>query len=420
VSFCIYHPEDINAHPSLPWHPERVHRLWASLDGVSRARIGPRIYRVGRSAGLETAELLHDEAYIQTLTTEFDTKHRSRRLDGGDTHQSRSSLNAALAGIGASCDAIDELIAGSISGAFVLSRPPGHHAGRSTAMGFCLLGTTALAAAYAVREYRIRVAVLDIDGHHGNGSEELLWHESDVLFASTHQSGAWPMTGSASSKGAHGQVLNIPLLCGAGSNEMRSAWSTIFNRVREFGADLIIVSAGFDAHADDPLLALNWSFDDYTWFGAELRSLADKLCSGRVLSVLEGGYDLSVLMGAIPAYLEGLHSRDETNAAVADTICIQGSPYIAPAYGCDGGGGFECVKAFSRLWIQSRQSGEFVYTPPDFLHLTDRKGLEELAVLATDKGRLDIIDLVEFEHGLRRRVGYRQRSSRDFSSDIKK
>jgi len=419
VTFRTYYPSDLNAHPSMPAHPERACRIQAALGGVARAEIGPRDFSVAPKADIHVALALHEDAYIQSLTTQFETNVHHRLLDGGDTHQTRSSLDAALSGVGAACTAIDSIVASDISGAFVATRPPGHHACKSSAMGFCLLGTAALAAAHAKKKHGFRVAVLDFDLHHGNGTEDLLWDEPDIFFASTLQQGIWPMTGDASSHGAFGQIMNVPLAAGSGSFEMRKAWLGIFKRVRAWKADMIIASAGFDAHADDPLSGLNWTIDDYAWLGAEINALAAEVCQGRVVSILEGGYDLSVLTQAIPAYLETVHKTRSDDAGIQGDICnpfrfANGSPYISPSLRPDDGDGFTCVKAFSRLWIQNRKSWELIYTPPEFLRLTNRRGLAELAERATNSGYLCIDDVVDFEHGLKRALGFRQRSSMGF------
>ena len=413
MTFFIYHPGDINTHPSLPGHPERTHRLWAALEGAHQADIGPREFleAVPRDIGL--AEQLHDKSYLDMLTKETSQKDHLTRLDGGDTYLNHSTLNAALCGVGGCYDAIDALMYQRATGAMVMSRPPGHHATRTKAMGFCILGTAALASAYAREMHGLNVAVLDFDLHHFNGTEDLLWNHEDMLLASTHQADIWPMTGSAESRGAHGQILNRPLQSGSGSLEMRRAWSDIFARVRDFEPELIIVSAGFDAHADDPLSGLNWSIDDYRWLGDRIRSLAETTCEGRVLSILEGGYDLSVLKDGVRAYLEGI-CPDFGQVSTRKAVKASGVPYTAPMSCLKRGRGFACVKEFSRLWIQDQSTGSFVYTAPDFLGITSRKELIGFTEVASRAGEMKISDIIDFEHGLKRRFGYRQRSSSDF------
>ncbi len=214
-----------------------------------------------------------------------------------DTHLSKGSLRAALRAVGGACAAVDAVIAGEVANAFVGCRPPGHHAEAERPMGFCLFGTAAIAAKRALDHHGLaRVAVLDFDVHHGNGTQALLWDEERTLFVSSHQSPLWPGSGGVHETGAANNVINLPLAPGTGGAEMRRAWEReAFPALEEFAPELVIVSAGFDAHAADPLANLNWREADFAWITGAICDLAAAHAGGRVVSTLEGGYDLDAL-----------------------------------------------------------------------------------------------------------------------------
>lgn len=201
---------------------------------------------------------------------------------------------------------MDAVLAGEAANAFVAMRPPGHHAERSRAMGFCILNSIAIGAQRALDHHGLdRIAVLDFDVHHGNGTQDLLWNESRALFASTHQYPLYPGTGAAEERGAYGQVMNLPLASGSGGVPAREAWQAICARMAEWRPQLVLVSAGFDAHADDPLAALCWDEGDYTAITRMICQTA-AACSAPVVSVLEGGYDLAALGRSVRAHVEVL------------------------------------------------------------------------------------------------------------------
>ena len=232
------------------------------------------------------------------------------QLDG-DTYLSKGSVEAALRAVGGSCGAVDAVLTGEASKAFVAARPPGHHAETELAMGFCVFGTVAIAAKRALDHHGLsRVAIVDFDVHHGNGTQDLLWDDPRALFCSSQQMPLFPGTGSAREVGAHGQIVNVPLREGSGSGVMREAYeSVIFPRIRAFKPDLILVSAGFDAHEDDPLAGLEWQTEDFAWLASRICDLADELCQGRVVSCLEGGYNLDALTASVAAYVGVLQER---------------------------------------------------------------------------------------------------------------
>jgi acetoin utilization deacetylase AcuC-like enzyme len=190
-------------------------------------------------------------------------------------------------------------------------RPPGHHAERETPMGFCLFGTAAIAAKRALDHHGLgRVAVLDFDVHHGNGTQDLLWYEARALFVSSHQSPLWPGTGDVHETGAHDNVINLPLPPGTAGPAFRRAWEErVFPAVLEFAPELVIISAGFDAHADDPLAQMALREADFAWITEAICDVAEESAAGRVVSVLEGGYDLQALGASVATHVEVLMRR---------------------------------------------------------------------------------------------------------------
>lgn len=248
----------------------------------------------------------HPEDYIAKIEAAIPAEGY-RSLDA-DTHVSPGSLDCALRAVGGACAAVDAVLDEEARNAFVAMRPPGHHAETATAMGFCLFGTVSIAAKRALDQHSLsRVAVIDFDVHHGNGTQDLLWDEPRTLFCSSHQMPLYPGSGAAHETGAHGNVLNTPLDPMSGGTEMRRTYEReVFPAIEAFKPELILVSAGFDAHQADPLANLNWSTQDFAWITQEICALADRLCDGRVVSCLEGGYDLDALGASAAAHVSKL------------------------------------------------------------------------------------------------------------------
>jgi acetoin utilization deacetylase AcuC-like enzyme len=229
----------------------------------------------------------------------------------GDTILSPGSLDAALRAVGGICAAVDAVMAGEAQAAFVAARPPGHHAETATAMGFCLFGTVAIAAKRLLDHHGLaRVAVVDFDVHHGNGTQDLLWEEARVMFASSHEMPLYPGTGRPDERGAHGQIVNVALRAGSGGAAMRAAYEgTILPALEDFAPEFVLISAGFDAHAADPLASLEWDESDYAWLTGRLCDVAARHAGGRVVSTLEGGYDLEALAASVAAHVGVLEER---------------------------------------------------------------------------------------------------------------
>jgi acetoin utilization deacetylase AcuC-like enzyme len=225
-----------------------------------------------------------------------------------DTSMSPGTFEAALRAAGGALYAVDQVMTGSAGNAFVAVRPPGHHAETAHPMGFCLFNNVAVAARHAQSQHGAgRVAIVDFDVHHGNGSQEIFWSDPTVMYCSTHQMPLYPGTGAVGERGEHGTIVNAPLGPGDGGTEFRSAVETrILPRLRDFKPDLVIISAGFDAHIRDPLANLNLTEPDFDWATVALMEIADQCAGGRVVSVLEGGYDLQGLANSVAAHVGAL------------------------------------------------------------------------------------------------------------------
>ena len=302
------HPDGLN-HVTPPGHPEQVARLKAIESALSSARFDDLDRAEAPLASEADVLLCHPQRYIDRLHAAL-PESGTVALDA-DTHISPGSLQAALRAVGGTIAAIDRVLDGTASNAFVGCRPPGHHAEVELPMGFCLFGTVAIAAKHALERHGLtRVAVVDFDVHHGNGTQNLLWDEARTLFVTSQQMPLWPGTGEPHERGAHDNIINIPLAPGSGGQEMRRAYEgQVSPALDAFEPQLILISAGFDAHADDPLANLNWSTDDFAWLTERLCDRADSHCEGHVVSTLEGGYDLTALGQSVAAHVAVLMER---------------------------------------------------------------------------------------------------------------
>lgn len=291
----VYTHPDCAGHLVPAGHAERPERLGAVERGL--AGIAAE-WRQCPLAGVEDVLRCHPRAHFDHIAATVPARGIAA-LDP-DTFLSPRSLDAALRALGGACAAVDAVVAGESRAAFVATRPPGHHAERSRAMGFCLFGNAAIAARRALDHHGLsRVAIVDFDVHHGNGTQDLVWNEGRCLFVSSHQMPLYPGTGAAGERGAHDQILNLPLAPGTGGAEMRAAYEDhVLPTLAGWAPELVIVSAGFDAHAADPLAALEWQAEDYAWLARHLLEAG----GGRVVSVLEGGYDLAALEDSVAAW----------------------------------------------------------------------------------------------------------------------
>jgi len=303
----ILHHDDCLRHEPGPRHAESPARITAVINGVKDLH-GTEMLPAPR-ASVEQLELAHAPDYWKRLL-ELEPNRESgpdRVALDADTFLSAGSIDATLRGSGAACFAIDQVIAGKARNAFCATRPPGHHADAATAMGFCLLNQAAVAARHARKVHGAeRVAILDFDVHHGNGTQAIFENSPDVMYISSHQVPLYPGTGYPEETGC-GNILNLPLSPGSGGSEFRGVWSSQgLPALEKFAPDLVIVSAGFDAHLADPLGQLELEDEDYGWITSEICSFAAANCGSRVISVLEGGYDLDALSSASAAHVTAM------------------------------------------------------------------------------------------------------------------
>lgn len=298
------HPACLEHDPGAG-HPESPARLRAVLQAVDDPRFAAIERIEAPRATREELERVHSIEYVDQIFANA-LMDGYARLDP-DTLMSPGSLEATLRAAGATCAATDAVLAGETRRAFCAVRPPGHHATRNEAMGFCLFNNIAVAAAHALGAHRIdRVAIVDFDVHHGNGTQAIFRHDPRVLYASSHQMPLYPGTGEAGEHGA-GNIFNAPLPPGAGSAGFRAAWEEkLLPELDLFHPQLLLISAGFDAHARDPLAQLQLATDDYTWITERLVELADRHADGRIVSALEGGYDLDALRECTAAHVAAL------------------------------------------------------------------------------------------------------------------
>ncbi len=304
MTTLIIHHDDCLRHDTGPRHPEcpqRIEAVLAALKGLAGLE-----YLPAPLAEPEQLSRVHPPAY-QELVYATEPAEGRATLTEEDNVLSPGSVNAALRAAGAICFAIDQVMAGHGENAFCVVRPPGHHAESALAMGFCLFNSVAVGARHAQAVHGLdKVAILDFDVHHGNGTQAIFERDPSVFFVSSHQVPLYPGSGSHEETG-RGNILNLPLRPGTGSPEFHDAWANIaLPAVRSFQPDLILVSAGFDAHEKDPLGQLELREDDYAWITREIRQLADECCGGRVISILEGGYNLEALGTSARAHVEAL------------------------------------------------------------------------------------------------------------------
>jgi acetoin utilization deacetylase AcuC-like enzyme len=304
-TLLITHPACLD-HLTPAGHPERPDRLRAIDRALEQERFQMLARVEAPAAALDVIALCHPMDYVVAVR-DATPRNGLVQLDA-DTSMSPGSFEAALRAAGGAVHAVDEVIAGRAKNAFVATRPPGHHTETARPMGFCLFNNAAIAARYAQKRHGLeRAAVVDFDVHHGNGSQDIFWSDRTVMYGSTHQMPLDPGTGAKGERGDHDTIVNAPLRPGDGGEQFRAAFeSVILPRLRAFRPDLLVISAGFDAHMRDPLANLNLLEADFDWATRKLMEIADTSAGGRVVSVLEGGYDLEGLANSAAAHVAAL------------------------------------------------------------------------------------------------------------------
>ena len=295
--------EECLQHVTPPGHPEQVARLEYILEALKDINL----LRVSAPMAADDDILrIHPREHINYLQDSVpETGFKS--LDG-DTHISSGSLIAAYRAAGGVLRAVDLVLSGEAKNAFAAVRPPGHHAETLSAMGFCLFGNIALGVKHALDFHGLKkVAVIDFDVHHGNGTQEILWDESRCLTFTSQQIPLWPGTGTEEEQGNYNNIVNIPLPPRSTGALMRQKYEAlVFPVLQNFEPELILISAGFDAHEADPLAELNWSTEDFSWMTERLCKIAEECCEGRLVSTLEGGYDLEALADSVKVHVKKL------------------------------------------------------------------------------------------------------------------
>ncbi|UXN73639.1 histone deacetylase family protein [Devosia sp. A8/3-2] len=287
---------DFADHVTPLGHAERADRIVAVEEALARPRFDALVRRNAPTGDLMLAELVHDSRYLPQLRAARPAEGIGQ-LDP-DTFISARSLDAVATGIGGALMALDTVLLGRADNAFCAIRPPGHHAEIDRPMGFCLVNTVAITAREAQRKYGAeRIAIVDFDVHHGNGTQDIFKADPTVFYASSHQMPLYPGTGHPRETGV-GNIVNVPLDANSDGAAMRDAYLTrIIPALIDFSPDLLLLSAGFDSHRLDPLAQLNWESSDFSWLTGKLMDVAGRCCGNRIVSLLEGGYDLKGLAG---------------------------------------------------------------------------------------------------------------------------
>lgn len=305
MTTCIFTSNSFIKHDTGPGHPECPERIPAILTGLKKIQSQKLIWREIGSFDEKYIELTHSKKYLEKINQSF-PKEDLVFLDG-DTIVSKGSKKAAYDAVGAIINAIDAVMNQEFDNAFCVVRPPGHHAEKEQAMGFCIFNNVAVGATYLLEKYKLdKVAIIDFDVHHGNGTQDIFYNEKKVLYISSHQFPFYPGTGSKDEIGKFNNILNIPLKAGTVSEEFFNSYKKVYDKLNEFRPQFILLSAGFDAHKNDPLANVNLESRDYYILTKEIMKIAKKICSNKIVSILEGGYNLSAIQESAKYHVEAL------------------------------------------------------------------------------------------------------------------
>ena len=305
MTTLLYTHASFHRHEVPPGHVEHPGRYAAVEKALQADEFAELECRVPPMVAANDVDRVHSTAYRQGLESHM-PREGLAQLDA-DTFLGPTSLEATSRAAGGAVAAVDALYAGEARNAFVAARPPGHHAEPERAMGFCLFNGAAIAAMHARDHGAKRVAVLDFDVHHGNGTEAAFWHDENAFYGSSHEWPQYPGTGRDTDRGAFENIANAPLATGSGSQEFRRAWGEkLLPALSDFDPDFVVISAGFDAHAADPLGGLKLTEADFTWITGEIAGVAKDKAAGRLISILEGGYDLDALGASAHAHVKAL------------------------------------------------------------------------------------------------------------------
>lgn len=308
-TWVFHHPACLGHEPG-PGHPESPQRIHVVMQALRQPEFSQLAWREAPLGTREQVLLVHGAEYVDAIAAAAPSTGLVA-LDGGDTLMSPGSWEAVMRCVGAACAGVDAVMAGEAPNVFCATRPCGHHAEPERAMGFCIFNQAAIAAAHALDAHGLqRVAVIDFDVHHGNGTQAAFYHRPQLFLGSSHQSPLYPGTGAASETGASGNIVNLPLPPGCGSKLFRAQIAgELLPALRRFAPQLIVMSAGFDAHHCDPLANMALEDEDFAWITREVMAVAGEMCEGRIVSILEGGYSAEGLAGGSAAHVRALMGR---------------------------------------------------------------------------------------------------------------
>ena len=305
MTTCIFTADSSTQHDTGPGHPECPERIPSIINGLKRIQSKNLIWKDVGSFDEKYIKLTHSEKYLEKINQSF-PKEGLDFLDG-DTIVSKGSKKAAYDAVSSIINAIDAVMNKEFNNAFCVVRPPGHHAEKEQAMGFCIFNNVAVGTTYLLEKYKLnKVAIIDFDVHHGNGTQDIFYNEKKVLYISSHQFPFYPGTGSEDETGKYNNILNIPLKAETSSKEFFDSYKKVYDKLNEFKPEFILLSAGFDAHKNDPLANINLESKDYYTLTKEIMKIAKQICENKIVSILEGGYNLAAIQESAKYHVEAL------------------------------------------------------------------------------------------------------------------